>query len=97
MANKATIRQTRYDSTHCRTYALKLNYGTDADIIDKLSAVPSMQGYIKQLIRNDIKGSVPVSMCEEAKDMLQEKADKMGKDPCSLAKIIISEWLLRNK
>lgn len=54
MPTKASIRQTRYDSTHCRTYGLKLNLTTDADIIKKLSSVPSMQGYIKQLIREDI-------------------------------------------
>ena len=57
MANKASIRQTRYDSNHCRTYGLKLNLGTDADIIEKLASVPSMQGYIKQLIREDIARS----------------------------------------
>lgn len=51
---KASIRQTRYDSTHCRTYGLKLNKEIDKDIIDKLASVPSMQGYIKQLIREDI-------------------------------------------
>ena len=54
MATKASIRQTRYDSTHCRTYGLKLNLVTDADIIGKLSSVPSMQGYIKDLIRQDL-------------------------------------------
>lgn len=54
MPTKASIRQTRYDSTHCRTYGLKLNNGTDADIIEKLASVPSMQGYIKRLIRDDI-------------------------------------------
>ena len=54
MATKASARQTKYDSTHCRTYGLKLNLGTDADIIEKLASVPSMQGYIKQLIRDDI-------------------------------------------
>ena len=59
MANKQTIAQTKYDSTHCRTYGLKLNLGTDADIIAKLASVPSMQGYIKQLIRQDIISSVP--------------------------------------
>lgn len=54
MANKATIRQTRYDLTHCRTYGLKLNLETDSDVIAKLATVDSMQGYIKQLIREDI-------------------------------------------
>lgn len=54
MATKASLRQTKYDNAHCRTYGLKLNHGTDADIIEKLASVPSMQGYIKQLIREDI-------------------------------------------
>lgn len=54
MPNKASIRQSRYDATHCRTYSLKLNLILDADIIAKLASVPSMQGYIKTLIRNDI-------------------------------------------
>ena len=54
MATKASLRQTKYDNVHCRTYGLKLNHGTDADIIEKLASVPSMQGYIKELIRRDI-------------------------------------------
>lgn len=54
MATKATVNQLKYDKVHCRTYGLKLNLATDADIIKKLSSVPSMQGYIKQLIRDDI-------------------------------------------
>ena len=55
MANKATAAQAKYDKAHCRTYGLKLNLETDNDIIQKLSSVPSMQGYIKQLIRQDIR------------------------------------------
>ena len=54
MPKKATISHARYDRENCRTYGLKLNLKTDAEIIKKLSSVPSMQGYIKQLIRNDI-------------------------------------------
>lgn len=44
----------RYDERTARYYGLKLNKGTDADIIAKLSTVGSMQGYIKALIREDI-------------------------------------------
>lgn len=33
---------------------LRLNKNTDADIIEKLTSVPSKMGYIKQLIRADI-------------------------------------------
>lgn len=54
MANKHSVAQAKYDQAHCRFYGLKLNQETDAEIIKKLSSVPSMQGYIKQLIRADI-------------------------------------------
>lgn len=33
---------------------LKLNNNTDKDIIEKLASVPSKQGYIRALIRQDI-------------------------------------------
>lgn len=53
--------QSKYDKVHCKSYALKLNLVTDSDIIEKLSSVESVQGYIKQAIRADIArtGSVP--------------------------------------
>lgn len=35
--------------------ALRLNIETEKDIIDQLNSVPSKMGYIKELIRNDIK------------------------------------------
>ena len=57
MATKASINQAKYDSTHCRLFRIKLNLKIDADIIQKLTEQPSMQGYIKQLIREDIKRS----------------------------------------
>lgn len=34
---------------------LKLNRETDADVLEKLASVDNMQGYIKSLIRKDIK------------------------------------------
>ena len=62
MANSHSIAQAKYDSTHCKYYTLKMNLETDSDIIEKLSSMESKQGYIKQLIREDIArtGSVPV-------------------------------------
>lgn len=54
MAKKHSLAQARYDSTHCRTYNLKLNISTDSDIIAVLDSAESKQGYIKQLIRDDI-------------------------------------------
>lgn len=59
MATNKSIIQAKYDKTHTKSYALKLNLVTDADIIEKLSSVPNIQAYIKQAIRNDINGSAP--------------------------------------
>lgn len=46
--------QARYDKTHTRRINLKLNLELDADILQKLDSVDSMQGYIKDLIRADL-------------------------------------------
>lgn len=55
MPTKQSISQMKYDKENTRYYGLKLVYKTDGDIIEKLASVPSMQGYIKQLIRADIE------------------------------------------
>ena len=34
---------------------LRLNFSTDRDVIQKLESVPSKMGYIKELIRKDMK------------------------------------------
>lgn len=44
----------KYDSANTKGVYLKLNLKTDADILEKLGTV-STQGYIKELIRADIK------------------------------------------
>ena len=48
--------QKKYDEANKDKYRmvhLKLNRETDADIIERLESVDSIQGYIKQLIRTD--------------------------------------------
>ena len=45
----------KYDKEHTKLVVIKLNKKTDADILDQLSKVESKQGYIKGLIRQDIK------------------------------------------
>lgn len=45
----------RYDAANTTQVHLKLNLKTDADIIEKLREVDSKQGYIKHLIREDIR------------------------------------------
>lgn len=59
MARKSTDAQLRagrkYDDNHCRRMNFKFNLKTDADILEKLDSVPNKQGYLKELIRADIK------------------------------------------
>lgn len=44
----------KYDAKNTRKIVLKLNTGTDADILKRLDTVGNRQGYIKRLIREDI-------------------------------------------
>lgn len=46
--------KTKWDRENTTVVTMKLNRNTDADILEKLSSVPSKQGYIKELIRADI-------------------------------------------
>lgn len=45
----------KYNAKNVKQIKLNLNLKTDADVIEALAAVPNMQGYIKDLIRKDIK------------------------------------------
>lgn len=45
----------RYDRTHTRQFTLKLNLETDADILRKFAECGNIQGYIKRLVRADLK------------------------------------------
>lgn len=44
----------RYDARTAVRISLKLNKGTDSDVLRRLEEVPSKQGYIKELIRADL-------------------------------------------
>lgn len=46
----------KYNKAHTKQFVVRLNLKTDADIIAKLESVPNKAGYIKQLIRQDLKG-----------------------------------------
>lgn len=46
---------TKYDKENTIRLSLKLNKTTDADILEKLNQVESKQGYIKELIRQDLR------------------------------------------
>ena len=45
----------KYDKSNTKMMSFKFNLQTDADILDRLASVPNKQGYIKELIRRDIK------------------------------------------
>lgn len=47
--------QAKYDAANTKQIKLKLNLKEDADILAKLDSVSNKQGYIKDLIRADIK------------------------------------------
>ena len=54
--SKAQLRaQAKYDKDNTVQVKLKLNKKTDKDIITRLSAADNIQGYIKELIRADIR------------------------------------------
>ena len=57
MATEAQIRASaKYDKNNTRSILLKLNTTTDADILAKLDETSNRQGYVKDLVRADIKG-----------------------------------------
>lgn len=47
--------QAKYDKANTKQVIMKLNKITDADILEMLDQTPNVQGYIKQLIRDDIR------------------------------------------
>ena len=55
MATKAQIKASnRYNKENTLTICLRLNRANDADIIEALELCESKQGYIKDLIRDDL-------------------------------------------
>ena len=49
---KATL---KFDKNNTRQIKLKLNVHTDKDILERLDSVQNKQGYIKELIRKDLR------------------------------------------
>ena len=73
MARKThTEAQARYDKVNRRVYGFRLHNEIDSDIIEKLASVPSMQGYIKQLIREDLARTRPVSVPDSVPETERE-------------------------
>ena len=50
-----------YDREHTKLIGMKLNLKTDADILAFLATKENVQGYLKNLIRKDMKGATKMS------------------------------------
>ena len=59
----------RYNKLNTTTLCIRLNRKTDTDIIERLKAVQSKQGYVKRLIRQDIKRELDKAFA----DILRER------------------------
>lgn len=56
MATQGRLRAVaKYDAKATKRLYIKLNKGTDADILHYLESISNKQGYIKELIRADMK------------------------------------------
>lgn len=55
MATKQSEASMKYDRKNTKDVRIKLNLKNDADIIELLESLPNKQGYIKELIRRDMK------------------------------------------
>lgn len=55
MSDKKLTPQERYDKNNTKRVQMKLNLKLDKDVLDWLDKQDSMQGAIKQLIRDQIK------------------------------------------
>lgn len=49
--------QERYKAKYCKQYKFELNTRTNADMIEHLSKIGNVQGYIKKLIQADMQKS----------------------------------------
>ena len=77
MISQAQLRaQNKYDKVHTKSIMLKLNRTSDADILAKLDDVDNRQGYVKRLIRQDIRGNSPVLSIEALRYLVYPVAIK---------------------
>ena len=53
--NNQSKNSIKYDRENTKRVFIKLNKNTDKDILDYLDGITNKQGYIKELIRKDMK------------------------------------------
>lgn len=85
MASKAQARaQAKYDKNNTKQVILKLNINSDADILAKLSDASNKQGYIKELVRNDMRNATRVLSLDSIRYLLLPIAKKYKIDSVSI-------------
>ena len=70
------------DQKNARFYGLKLSKNTDADMISWLDSQESIQGYIKALIRNDMKEEQNMTITEFVKTLWENSP--YGTEPINI-------------
>lgn len=57
MKNKQSQASIKYDKNNTKRIFIKLNINSDKDILEYLETKSNKQGYIKDLIRNEIRAT----------------------------------------
>lgn len=57
MMNKQSQASIKYDKNNTKRIFIKLNINSDKDILEYLETKSNKQGYIKELIRNEIRAT----------------------------------------
>lgn len=76
VTNAQKTAQEKYDKNNTRSVLFKFNLTNDADILSKLDEVGNKQGYIKELIRKDMRGEEGVLSLDSIKLLVQPVAKK---------------------
>lgn len=72
--------QRKYNDTHQRQIKFSFSIQNDADVLAQLDAVPTKQGYIKDLIRADIARKGPAQKKQEKPMTIEQIIDKAIKE-----------------
>lgn len=71
MVTKSQLKaQAKYDRDNTKQIVLKLNLTSDADILAMLNSQSNKQGYLKKLVRNDIRDNTGVLSLDSIKLLL---------------------------
>ena len=77
MVTKSQLKaQYKYDKDNTKQIVLKLNLTSDADILAMLDSQPNKQGYIKNLVRNDMRDYSGVLSLDSIKMLLLPVVNK---------------------